>query len=798
MTPPGNDSSTEVIEAPATLRKVGRKEGRNVGRSIPRLESTSKVDGSAEYIINLRIPGMLYGKIARSAVPHGRIVSINTTDALALEGVHAVVTAEDIRTIIPNPYYGPAFHDQPILAVDKVRYVGEPVAVVLAADPHIAEEAADLITVEYDPLPAVFDEIEAAEPGAPIIHDSIKPAGTFPDLKYLKGRSGTNVGFDGHVRRGDLDKGFAESDRIFEHTFRSGKVIHVTMEPIVSVAEMSGGGITIHTASQSPSFVRTEVARLLGWPENRVRVRTALLGGGYGAKLYIKLEALVAACTVLLRKPVRIALTMEEQFYTITKHGATVRIKTGVKNDGRIVARKVETWWNGGAYADIGPRVTQKSGFTGAGPYDIENVSLDNYAVYTNEPPAGALRGFGISQLVWAYDSQADIIARDMGMDPLEFRRLNVLRDGRPHATGTIMKYAPAVEVLDRLGEKMNWHSPFDRGTGTIRRGRGVGIGIKASISPTTSVAFVNIYGDGSCSVYCSTVDMGQGSDTAIAQMASEVLQIATDGVRVIHPDTDVTPYDMATLGSRSTYHMGHAVRLAAEDARRQILEMAATVLGTNAADLKYENGEVCSQSGARMSLGQVMVARFGMQAGNVVGIGSFAPPYVKPDSETGQSPQITPFWMLGAAGAEVEVDMETGRVRVTKLVNIGDAGCAINPDIVQRQLTGAGLMQMGFTLFEEMVFSDGQVVNASLADYKIMGMLDIPEHITSEFIEASQDDGPFGAKGVGETGMFSPSPAIANAVCDAIGVRILELPLTPERILRAIRQAENRPLEAE
>jgi CO/xanthine dehydrogenase Mo-binding subunit len=492
---------------------------------------------------------------------------------------------------------------------------------------------------------------------------------------------------------------------------------------------------------------------------------------------------------------VRIALTMDEQFYTITKHGATGRIKTGVKNDGRIIAREVETYWNGGAYADIGPRVSQKSGFTSAGPYDIEHVALDNYAVYTNEPPAGALRGFGISQLVWAYERQMDIIARALRIDPLELRRRNVLRAGRPHATGTIIGGMEIDAVLDSLAERMEWHRPFDRGTGTIRRGRGLAIGLKAAISPTTSTAIVHVYGDGSCAVHCGTVDMGQASDTALAQIAAEVLGIATESVRVVHPDTDLTPYDMATLGSRSTYHMGNAIRLAADDARTQLLRIAGTAFGTEIVELDCRDGAIVSRAGARMTFREAMLARFAMQAGTVVGVGAFTPSYQKPDPQTGQSPDITPFWMIGGAGAEISVDCETGRIEVTKLVNAADVGAAINPASVERQLTGAAVMQLGFTLFEAMNFSDGQVLNASLADYKIPGLLDLPRDLTAAVVEVPHEHGPFGAKGVGETGVFSPSPAIANALYDAVGVIVTDLPLTPERVLRAIRAMENRPL---
>jgi CO/xanthine dehydrogenase Mo-binding subunit len=518
-----------------------------VGHSVPRLEGKAKVTGRAEYVHNLRLPGMLYGKICRSTVAHGRIRHIDVTAAQAVPGVHRVVTAKDIRAIIPEPYYGPAFHDQPILAVDKVRYAGEPVAVVLASDPHVAEEAAGRIVVDYEELPAVFDEVDAVTSKA-IVHEVLKPAGTFPDLKHLQGRKDTNVALDFHLRRGDVERAFREAAHVFEHTFHSQQVLHVPLEPFVSVAEPGDPALTIHTASQSPSFVRIEMARLLGRPENRVRVKVPYLGGGFGAKLYIKLEALVAALALITRHPVKIALTMEEQFYTLTRHGATLRIKSAVSRDGRVTGRRCDVWWNGGAYADIGPRITQKSGFTAPGPYDIENVHIDSYAVYTNLPPAGALRGFGIPQLVWAYECHTDMIARELKIDPVEFRRRNILREGRPQATGTLMRDASIDKVLERVAARMNWGKPFDRGSGTLRRGRGIAIGFKAVISPTTSVAILNLYADGSCSLYCSTVDMGQGSDTAMAQIVAEVLGVPIESITVVHPDTDVTPYDMARL----------------------------------------------------------------------------------------------------------------------------------------------------------------------------------------------------------------------------------------------------------
>jgi CO/xanthine dehydrogenase Mo-binding subunit len=749
-----------------------------IGRGIPRLEARQKVTGRAEYVHNLRLPGMLHGKVFRSTVPHGRIRRIDTSAARALAGVHRVVTIDDVLRLIPHPYYGPAFHDQPILAHEKVRHVGEPVAVVLAADPHVAEQAVPLIDAEYEALPAVYDEIEAMT-SRTIVHDVLKPAGTFPDLKHLAGRRDTNVALDFQLTRGDVGQAFAEADHVFAHTFRTQQAVHLPLEPFVTVAAPAGEGLVIHTASQMPSFVRSEIARLLGWPENRVRVRVPHLGGGFGAKVYIKLEALAAALALLVRRPVKLALGMDEQFCVITKHATTFRIKSAVDRDGKLTARQCEVFWNGGAYADIGPRVTQKSGFTAPGPYDIDNVKIDSYALYTNRPPAGALRGFGIPQLVWAYESHTDLIARALGIDPLEFRRRNILRDGRPQATGTAMKDARVAAVLDAIAARLDWAAPFCRGGGPLRRGRGLAIGFKASISPTTSVALVNISADGSAALSMNTVDMGQGSDTAMAQIAADVLALDAVAVRVIHPDTDVTPYDMGTLGSRSTFHMGHAVRRAAEDARQKLAALAA---------------DAGLPPGSNAPVAEIFRRRYGMQAGNVIGTGTFMPTYASPDPATGQSDNVTPFWMIGGAGAEVEVDTETGQVQILRLVNAADCGTPINPAVAVTQLSGAAIMQLGFTLFEEMILDGGQVINASLADYKIPAIRDVPP-MENVLVAGSQDNGPFGAKGLGESGTFGVSPAVANAIDDAIGVRITTLPLTPEVVLRAIREKEGRPL---
>jgi CO/xanthine dehydrogenase Mo-binding subunit len=747
-----------------------------VGCSISRLEAVAKVTGRAAYVDNLIVPGMLYGKIFRSTIARGRIKTLNVEKARAREGVHAVVTGQDILSLVPQPYYGPAFHDQPIVALDQVRHFGEPIAVVLAADPHVALKALSDIAVEYQPLPAVYDEVEAAS-SAVCVHEELKPAATFADLKHLVGRKNTNVAMEYRLRRGDVDQAFTDADHVFEHTFRTQQAMHTALEPHVTLVEPHNESLVIHTCSQNPSFVRTEIARLLGWPENRVRVIVPFLGGGFGGKLYIKLEAIVTAAAMLVRRPVKITLTMEEEFYTITKHATTVRIKSGVSKDGRITARDCEVWWNGGAYADIGPRVTQKAGYTAAGPYAIDNVRIDSYQIYTNRPAAGALRGFGVPQLAWAYESHTDMIARELGIDPLQFRWKNLLRDGEPQATGSIMRDAPMERVLERIARRLNWDAPFDRGNGRYRRGRGLAVALKAGTSPTTSTATVNINAGGSVTVYVGTADMGQGSDTALGQIAAETLDVPMRDVKVVHTDTDVTPYDMGTCSARSTFHMGNAIRLAAEDARNK-LKATIAALGL--------------PPGSNYSVKDILQKRFGMEAGNIIGIGSYVPPHAPPDPDTGLSEEITPFWALGGTGAEVEVDTETGRVRIIRLVNVADGGRVINPDIAQTQISGAAIMQLGFTMYENMIFKGGRVRNSSLTHYEIPSYQDIPL-LESELIESADDRGPFGAKGLGESGTFGVSPAIANAIDDAVGVRLTALPITAEAVLRGLRAVQCR-----
>jgi CO/xanthine dehydrogenase Mo-binding subunit len=803
-----------------------------VGRDTPQVEGVGKVTGLCEYAANLALPGMLHAKVARSGVPHARIVSVDTSRARAVPGVAAVLTAADLLARGWDIYYGPAVRDQPVLAHQRVRFAGEPVAVVVADHPRAAEEAADLVDVEYEELPAVFDALEAARPGAPVLHESIRPSGSFVDLKNLAAEQGSNVCLHYRLRTGDPRAAMEAADLVFDDTFTTPAVGHAPLEPCGCVALWQPDGrLVVHTGCQNPHYVRAELAHIFGLPEAGVRVQVPYLGGGFGAKMYVKTEAIAACAARACGRPVRFALSMDEMFVTDTKHAARIRLRTGVSRDGRLLARTCEIHWDTGAYAEIGPRIAQKTAYTASGPYRIPHVWIDSYCVYTNKPPAGAFRGFGIPQLIWAYESQMDLIARRLGMDPFEIRRRNALRDGDEHATGQVMQDFGYLQCLDALERRWReWPAPEPPPAGVLR-GRGVACGLKMVLTPSVSTAIVQLTADGSATVYASTADMGQGSDTVLAMIAAERLTLPLSQVRVVHPDTDVTPYDTLTAASRSTYHMGNAILQAADEIRAQLRAIAARELEVRPDDLTFDGGAlvVTGSPGTRLTIPEAMRRHFGAPQGSLVGRGECKPEYRPPDRETGRSDRLAAWWFAGGAIAEVDVEVETGRVSVRRLAVAADVGRALNPQAVRRQIVGGAVMQLGQTLFEGMAFDYGQVVNGSLADYRLPSFLDVPAEIEPLVVEVPVRDGPFGAKGVGESGTFCVSPAVANAVQDAAargglgaawaagaasgtgrfdgaswpggsapgsaslevpGVRVYDLPLTPERVYEACRSA--------
>ena len=644
----------------------------------------------------------------------------------------------------------------------------------------------------------------------------IRPSGAFADLAHVKAGDRSNICYHYKLRKGDVDQAFAEADRIFEDVFTAPPAQHVPMEPHVSLAYVDEGGrINIHTASQSPSFVRGELARMLGVPMNRIRVRVPYLGGGYGAKLYNKLEPIVAILAMKTGRPVKYSLSREEEFQTVTKHGVVVKLKTAVKGSA-MTARKCEVYWDTGAFAEIGPRIVHKSGYTSSGPYKIPNVTIDSYCVYTNKPPAGPFRGFGVPQVIWAYDSQMDIVARGLGADPVEFRLEHALEEGDLYVTGTPIHACGLKEAVQRAADAVGWGSrasapgnepplpeaarrtaagterPGETASGTKRRGKGIACGVKAVLTPSISGAIVILNADGSANVLSSTVEMGQGSESLLSQIAAEELGISFDKVHVVQPDTDVTPYDTISAGSRSTYHMGNAVRTAAANVKAELFEAVAGKLEIDAADLEARDGRVFVRGAEErgMTVTEAFLAKFGSLGTTMVGEGLCQPVVTPMDPDTGMSEKCTEYWFASASAVEVEVDLETGRLEVLQFHAAGDAGTAINPKYCEQQLVGAATMHLGLTLFEQMVFQDGQLLNGSLLDYQIASIKDVPAACHPIVVQVPHKDGPFGAKGIGETGALTVAAAVANALEDAVGVRVRDIPLTAERIYEALKKS--------
>ncbi|MBI3076913.1 MAG: xanthine dehydrogenase family protein molybdopterin-binding subunit [Deltaproteobacteria bacterium] len=771
-----------------------------VGKSVPRVDGPPKVTGTPIYTVDMERPGMLHAAILRSTVPHGRIRRVDKSRAEQAEGVVLVVTGEDLKTMPGiDPYFGPAFRDQAILAIDKVRYIGDPVAAVVATRRELAYEALDLIDVEYEELPPVLDPVEAARPGSPLVHEQLRPAKAFADLAEIEPGKATNVCYHFKLRRGDVEQGFAQSAHVFEDWYYSPPAQHMMMEPHAALAWVDSDGVlTVITGSQSPSYVKGSLGAIFGLPQNKVRVMVPLVGGAYGGKLYDKLEPLASLLTFMARRPVKIQLTREEVFITITKHGVVSHVRTGVSQDGKILARKVEVYWDTGAYADIAPRVVHKSGYTSAGAYRVPNIWIDSYCVYTNKPPAGAFRGFGVPQVVWALESQMDMIAEKLGRDPLQFRLENVLLEGDLFATGTPVHSAGLKESLEAVAREIKWEPGVRKAVkpGTksgVARAKGVACGIKAVITPSISGAIVVMNNDASVNVLTSTVEMGQGSDTALSQIAAEELGVRLQDVRVMHPDTAVTPYDTITAGSRSTYHMGNAIRLAAQEVKKQLFETASDRLEVDPDQLVASDGRIfVAEAPTRgLPIPEVFQARFGARGATLQGQAVFKTYAAPMDHETGQSEKVTEYWFPGATAAEVEVDLETGKVRVVKLVEACDVGRAINPHHCEQQIIGSALISLGQTLFEQMILENGELLNPTLLDYKVLTLKDVPESAVPIVIEVPHKDGPFGAKGVGETGTLSVSAAIGNAVYRATGVRVKELPITPEKVLRGLRAGQ-------
>lgn len=767
-----------------------------VGTSVPIAHGIEKVNGSLTYTINLELPGMAHVKILRSPYPHARLVRVDAGRAERLRGVAAVLTRDDLLRWDIDPYYGPMVRDQPIVAIDKVVYAGEPVAAVAADDLQTAEQALDLIEVEYEPLPYVLDPIEAMRDDAPIIHERLREHSTgFEDVKSVHWGVGRNVCSYSRVRRGDVEQGFREADLIVEGEYRTPVQQHCALEPHAAVARVrDDGAIECYTSTQNPSIVRDGIAGIFKLPLSKVRVMAPYLGAGYGAKTYLKAEPITCALAKKLRgRWVKLVLTREEVFLTVTRHAAIVRMRTGFRKDGTITAREATAWFDAGAAADVGPRTAKNGGYSMCGPYRIPNVKFDTYNVYTNKVPSGAFRGFGVAQVSWAYEQQMDEAARRLGLDPLEIRRRNIARDGDRFSTGQVFEGVAFSECLEAVARELGWDRPKPAPRGTKSYGRGLAVTVKSSITPSMSSAMVKMDEDGSIEVLTSSVDMGQGCETALAQIAAEALSLPLERVKFYPPDTDVTPYDQGTQSSRCTFTVGTAVGRAAAEVREQLLRLASEQLEARVEDLYLEGGHVVVRGAPerRISYEDLIRRKYHMRVGTLVGRGELKTEGGL-DRETGQG-IASAWWLQGAVGAEVEVDTETGAVRVLRLVGAANAGKAINPLLVEGQIEGAMGQALALTLYEEMVFEGGQVANPNFLDYRLPTVVEAPSELRAVIIEKPHPVHPYGAIGCGESVVPPTAPAIANAIADACGARVISPPITPEKILRSIR--EGRPV---
>lgn len=751
-----------------------------VGKSVANVDGPRKVAGKAIFTADIYPQDSLIGRTLRSRYPHARILQIDTTKARRLPGVKAVVTGRDLPVT-----YNVAIKDQPFLAIDTVRYVGEPVAAVAATDQEIAEEALSLITVEYQELPAVFDPLEAMKPGAILIHPDMASYIHDSNFEPVKG---TNICNHFKLRRGNVEEGFARADRVVENTFRSQVIQHVPLEPHATIAQWDASGkLTVWTTAQSPHFILYELARSLNLPESKVRIIVPYIGGTFGCKHGLKSEPVVVALAYFANnRPVKMVLSREEVFTSTVVRGATqVTLKSGVMKDGTIVARQSTVVWDTGGYADVGPLLCRNASYSSTGPYAIPNQWVDGYCVYTNKNVAGAYRGYGVSEMGWAFESHTDALAAELKMDPLEFRLKNLLEEGSVSATGQVLHSVGVRECLRRVAAEIEWGKPAGRW-----RGKGLACTYKASHAPSSSSAFVKLNDDGSVSVLTSTVDIGQGSNTILAQVAAEALGAPLDSIVVSQADTDFTPPDRSTSSSRSTFHMGNAVRIAAEDGRKQLLDIAADRLEVDPQDLAAREGEVFVKGMPDRSLAfrDLVKTVPGRKGGPVLGRGMYFPQDATAlDLETGQGGRSVAFWLYAAHAVEIEVDPETGEIRVQKIAAAHDVGKAINPLNVEGQIEGGVAMGIGVSLMEELFIENGKTLNPNMADYKVPTICDVPP-IVPIVVEVPQADGPFGAKGIGEAPVTPVAPAIGNALFQATGIRMTELPLTPERVFRALK----------
>ncbi|WP_293993750.1 xanthine dehydrogenase family protein molybdopterin-binding subunit [Streptomyces sp.] len=767
-----------ALPAPAPGRRV-------TGRDGTRADARAKVTGAAVYGTDIRRPGMLHAKVLRSPHPHARIRAVDTAAARRLNGVTAVLTGAGVRHLKP---YGTLVKDQPVVAVDTVRHVGDIVAAVAAVDERTAFAALDLIRIDYEILPAVLDMEEALAPDAPQIFPD-PPHGIVP--RYGQGasgalRTGPNVAYEFRYRTGSAAV-WDECDHVFTDTFRFSRMNHMHLEPFVTVAEATDEEIEVWTATQTPFPLRRELSWIFGLPENRIRVRVPLLGGGFGAKSGPKADPIAIRLSQLSGgRPVRFCMTTEEVFHTLSQHAATLVVTSGVKADGTFVARRSSVLLDGGAYTEASPVVCEKAGYRMHGAYRWRHVDSVCRAVITNTVPAGAFRGFGGTQATWAGERQIDLIAERLAIDPIELRRRNLVRRGEEVVPGELAMDCDLAEGLRLVADAIGYGRGRPAG-----RGVGIGIGVKDGGGLNKPAqARVKVSTDGDVFLHCGLIEMGQGGQSAMAQIVAEVLRCPRERITYAGIDTDHTPFDQGTNASSGITVTGRAVHRAADRLRHDVLNWAGEQLGRDPHGLELSDWTVVDDDGGRHPLPAMIMSTFGGRGYEFTADGF----YKVRNSHLAPLGAPCVFWEVGVAGAEVEVDPETGRVTVLRLVVSGDAGTVINEIGCRGQAEGAAVFGLAQSLFEELRYEDGRPLNAEPLLYRVPLAEDVPHDFRSVIQEQGNGAGPFGAKGMGEGCILPIAPAIAQAIADAVGAQLTQLPMTPERVHRAIDRGRGRP----
>jgi CO/xanthine dehydrogenase Mo-binding subunit len=770
------------------LPRIQLPELRQVGKPLRRVDALGKAVGATSYAGDFTMPNMLHAKVLRSSEPSARIVRLDVSQARSLPGVVCVLTARDLpgarlTTDIPGQTGQKirAGTDAPVLAIDSVRFVGEPIALIAAETLELAEHAMELIEIEYEAIPGIFDPQEALKPGAPILHP--------PD----------NIVARWKIRKGDVTAGMAGADLVVENTFRMPFVEHAYLEPEAGVAWVDEQGIiNIRVCTQVVEHFRS-IARAVGVPQNKVRIRGTMVGGGFGGKEDITVEIFLALLAKHTLRPVRLVYTREESFASQSKrHPFIITHRTGVTRDGRITAAEIDMLADSGAYPYLSPYVLLYATIMAPGPYRIDHLRVDSIAVATNQPFTSAFRGFGGPQACIAYEQQMDEIAKALNMDPLELRRINYLKTGDTNATGQVIESATwseesASHALEALGEKSPDQGPLKVGWGFASYFQSYG---RITWLHDTSRAWVGLELDGTVVIRCGTPDLGAGQVNSICQITAEILGVPLDKITVYSTDSAVTPLAGTSTATRQLYMSGNAVAKAASEVRNVLLQRAQKhfEVELEEIDLAESSVFVCSKPEECMSLAELaaVCAAEGLPLANLA---QFNAPFSEGiDPETGQG-QVFPDFTFGAQAVEVAVDIETGEVSVLKAVACHDVGRAINPAAVEGQIAGGSNQGMGYALMENFIVEQGRIMTPSLSEYMIPTSVDFPPTKVI-ILESGSGVGPFGAKGIGEPALTPAPAAIANAIADAIGIRIHELPLTAERVLAAmdrVRDGTNR-----